>query len=227
MSNCFILSRNSEKLWFCPGLPGAAIHRRGPAPGCSTLGLRNGSPMRFATGKQQSRRGGSVRYCIAICTGLALYLFIGPRVACAAPSPNPVRPALAAANHGQGHGNQGRGSESKENGRGHGHSKGESLTVAFSVHDQEVIRSYFRGHPSDLPPGLAKRGGDLPPGLEKQLRRNGTLPPGLQKRLQPCPIGLERRLPPLPEGYSRKMLGTQLLILDSMNVIRDIMMLSR
>ncbi|HXH49560.1 MAG TPA: hypothetical protein VNM47_09460 [Terriglobia bacterium] len=99
--------------------------------------------------------------------------------------------------------------------------------MAFSIHDQEVVHSYFREYPSDLPPGLAKRGGDLPPGLEKQLRRNGTLPPGLQKRLQPCPIGLERRLPPLPEGYSRKMLGTQLLILDSMNVIRDIMILSR
>jgi hypothetical protein len=170
-----------------------------------------------------------VRYCIAICTGVALCLFIGPGVAYAVPGPNPVRPALAAGNHAQSRGNQGRGSESKEHGRGHGqgHSEGKSVTVAFSVHDQEVIRSYFREYPSDLPPGLAKRGGDLPPGLEKHLRKNGTLPPGLQKRLQPCPIGLERRLPPLPEGYSRKMMGTQLLILDSMNVIRDIMILSR
>jgi hypothetical protein len=210
-----------------PQLTWSSNSQEGTNTGLQHIGLPNGSPMRFATGKQQSRIGGGVRYCIAICTGLVLCLFIGPVAFYAAPSPNPVRPAWAAGNHGQGRGNQGRGSEGKEYGRGHGHSKRESVTVAFSVHDQEIIRSYFREYPSDLPPGLAKRGGNLPPGLEKQLRRNGSLPPGLQKRLQPCPIGLEHRLPPLPEGYSRKMLGTQLLILDSMNVIRDIMILSR
>src|SRR5262249_34475662 len=37
----------------------------------------------------------------------------------------------------------------------------------FSERDRQTIRSYFRGRYSNLPPGLAKRGGDLPPGLEK------------------------------------------------------------
>lgn len=34
----------------------------------------------------------------------------------------------------------------------------------------------------NLPPGLAKRGGNLPPGLQRQLDRRGHLPPGLEKR---------------------------------------------
>jgi hypothetical protein len=161
-----------------------------------------------------------MRHCIAICSGVALCLFFGMSAASAAPNPNPGHPVWAVGNQGRG-----RGDEHKEHGRSH--NKKERVRAAFSVHDREIIRNYFREYPSDLPPGLAKRGGDLPPGLEKQLREGGTLPPGLQKRLRPCPGRLSRRLPSLPSGYSRKMLGTQLLILDSMNVIRDIMVLSR
>jgi hypothetical protein len=164
-----------------------------------------------------------MKHCIAICSGIALCLFISLGAASAAPNPGPS--ARAFGNQGQGRGNHGRGKGGEAHGRGH--SKKGRVRAAFSVHDQEIIRSYFREYPSDLPPGLAKRGGDLPPGLEKQLREGGTLPPGLQKRLSPCPVRLSRRLPPLPSGYSRKMLGTQLLILDSMNVVRDIMILSR
>ena len=166
-----------------------------------------------------------MRHGIAISSGVALCLFFSLEAASAAPRPTPGHPAWAMGNQGQGRGNQGRGEEHQEHGRGH--YKNERVEVAFSIHDREIIRSYFREHPSDLPPGLAKRGGNLPPGLEKHLREGGTLPPGLQKRLRPCPVRLSRRLPPLPEGYSRKILGTQMLILDSMNVIRDIMILSR
>ena len=151
-----------------------------------------------------------MKYFLAICSGIALCLFISSGATSAAPNPRPSQPAWAA-----------------NNGQDRGHYKKERARVAFSVHDREAIRSYFREYPSDLPPGLAKRGGDLPPGLEKHLREDGTLPPGLEKRLRPCPVGLERRLPPLPHGYSRRMLGTRLLILDSANVIRDVMILSR
>jgi len=163
-----------------------------------------------------------MRHCIAICSGVALCLFFSLSAASAAPTPIPGHPARAMGNQGRGHGNHGRGEE-----HGRSHNKKERVRVAFSVHDRKIIRNYFRDYPSDLPPGLAKRGGNLPPGLEKQLREGGTLPPGLQKRLRPCPVRLSRRLPPLPSGYSRKMLGTQLLILDGMNVIRDIMNLSK
>jgi len=76
--------------------------------------------------------------------------------------------------------------------------------VLFTRRDRQVVRDYYRGS-SNLPPGLAKRGGDLPPGLRKQLQRNGTLPPGLQKRLEPLSADLERRLSPLPVGTSRNI----------------------
>ncbi len=100
-----------------------------------------------------------------------------------------------------------------------------SELLAFSSRDQEVIRDFFRVNTSNLPPGLAKRGGSLPPGLEKQLQRNGKLPPGLDKRLEPFPPDLRERLPRLPSGYTRRILGIQALILDSQNIIQDIMLI--
>jgi hypothetical protein len=89
-----------------------------------------------------------------------------------------------------------------------------NLQVIFSTHDRDVIREYYSGGPSGLPPGLAKRNGKLPPGLQKHLEKNGTLPPGLQKKIEPFPVELERRLPRLPSGYSRVSIGVDVLILD-------------
>jgi hypothetical protein len=107
-----------------------------------------------------------------------------------------------------------------DEGRGKGNKKAKH---EFDVRDREVITTYYSGGTSNLPPGLAKRGGNLPPGLEKHLERNGTLPPGLQKRLQPCPVELERRLPPLEVGYSRGVIGAHVVIYNrSTNVIVDI-----
>lgn len=100
---------------------------------------------------------------------------------------------------------------------------GTTATLVFSPRDQRIIRDYYAGSTSNLPPGLAKRGGHLPPGLERQLQRNGTLPPGLQKRVEPFPAQLERQLPRLPSGYSRVYLEGRALILDRNNKILDLM----
>lgn len=127
-------------------------------------------------------------------------------------------------------------------GQGQGHGKGhgknadiDNRNEAVSVHgsivfgprDRDIIRDYYNGRNSNLPPGLAKRGGNLPPGLQKQLDRNGTLPPGLQKRLTPFPQDLERRLPRLPDIYRRGSIGGSVVIIDRrtqriMDVIHDI-----
>jgi hypothetical protein len=85
----------------------------------------------------------------------------------------------------------------------------------FSTRDRDLIRDYFRGRNSNLPPGLAKRGGNLPPGLQRQLERNGTLPPGLQKRLTPFPADLSGRLPRLPDIYRRGTIGPDAIIIDT------------
>src|SRR6185295_13695287 len=76
--------------------------------------------------------------------------------------------------------------QAKDHGKGKG--KGSDVQVSFG-RDSDVIRQYYHGVPeSNLPPGLAKRGGDLPPGLAKQLKRNGHLPPGLEKKIYPFPV---------------------------------------
>lgn len=128
---------------------------------------------------------------------------------------------------------QGRGHEhggGRGEGRGHEHGgprgrgrKGRRGRAAFSSREQTLIRRYFRNQRSNLPPGLAKRGGNLPPGLERHLEKYGTLPPGLQKRLQPFPERLARELPPLPYGCGcrRVILGDRALIIDTANRILD------
>jgi hypothetical protein len=100
--------------------------------------------------------------------------------------------------------------------------------IVFSVQDRDIIREYYRNRYANLPPGLAKRGGDLPPGLKKHLERDGTLPPGLQKRVEPFPVELERRLAPIPTTCSRVTLGVDILILDRrtqriLDIVHDIL----
>ena len=93
---------------------------------------------------------------------------------------------------------------------------------SFSAHDRVILRDCMGDNYSNLPPGLAKRG-SLPPGLERQLQRNGTLPPGLQKRIQPLPEECEVQLPRLPREWERVILGSQIILLDGKQTIRDIL----
>lgn len=103
-----------------------------------------------------------------------------------------------------------------------GGSKGSvSVQMVFGERDREIIHDYC-SRPSNLPPGLAKRGGQLPPGLEKHLRRNGQLPPGLQKKVERFPKELERQLPPLPRNYVRVFVAGRGLIVDAQFNIIDI-----
>ncbi len=92
----------------------------------------------------------------------------------------------------------------------------------FSERDRRVILRYYAMNTSNLPPGLAKRGGHLPPGLEKHLERDGTLPPGLQRRVEPFPDELEAHLPRLPGGYSRVILSGRAMIVGPYNRIVDV-----
>jgi hypothetical protein len=89
-----------------------------------------------------------------------------------------------------------------------------AMAPPFGARDRDIIGGYYRNRHSNLPPGLAKRGGKLPPGLERQLERNGTLPPGLQKRLEPFPLELSRQLPPLPSGYVRGLIGGSAIVVN-------------
>jgi len=94
----------------------------------------------------------------------------------------------------------------------------------FGPRALDVIGGYYRNQYSNLPPGLAKRGGNLPPGLERQLQRNGTLPPGLQKRLEPFPADLRRQLPRLPANYAYGVLdGSAIIVNQHTNTIVDVM----
>jgi hypothetical protein len=92
----------------------------------------------------------------------------------------------------------------------------------FSDRERDVISDCMADSYRDLPPGLAKRGGNLPPGLERHLQRNGTLPPGLQKRVRLLPDQCEERLPRLPGGWARVVLGARIMLLDPDQRIVDI-----
>lgn len=140
-----------------------------------------------------------------------------------------VSPALA---QGSGQGNaykqkdknrmeQDRGDQGQDQIRDEGNNKtgkhqvGVQRTVpVFGSRERDLIRGYYQNQYSNLPPGLAKRGGNLPPGLQKQLQRNGTLPPGLQKRLQPFPPQLSRQLPPLPANYTYGVIDGSAVIIN-------------
>ena len=91
----------------------------------------------------------------------------------------------------------------------------------FSDRERRVISDCMADSYRDLPPGLAKRGGNLPPGLERQLQRNGTLPPGLQKRVRLLPDQCSQRLPRLPGGWVRVSLGARIMLLDPGDRIVD------
>lgn len=83
-----------------------------------------------------------------------------------------------------------------------------------------------KGGSKSLPPGLAKKD-TLPPGLSKQLERNGTLPPGLQKR--DLPNDLEARLGPPAEGTERKIVDTDVVLIQKgtdliLDVLRDVIL---
>lgn len=135
-------------------------------------------------------------------------------------------PAIAQGNgHGKGKGKNKH--QQEQDAEDASYSRG-GVHIVFGSRDRDLIRDYYRDQYSNLPPGLAKRGGNLPPGLQKHLERDGTLPPGLQKRVQPFPDELESRLSPLPDGYRRVTLGVDILILDRrtqriMDIVRDIL----
>src|SRR5512133_1393684 len=70
--------------------------------------------------------------------------------------------------------------EAQGKGKGKGHGKGQEAgedreagdqgargRAVFSERNRVIIHDYFRTNYSNLPPGLAKRGGNLPPGLQK------------------------------------------------------------
>ena len=94
----------------------------------------------------------------------------------------------------------------------------------FGPRARDIIGGYYRNRYSNLPPGLAKRGGNLPLGLEQQLQRNGTLPPGLQKRLAPFPADLRRQLPRLPVNYAYGVIdGSAIIVNQHTSTIVDVM----
>lgn len=96
------------------------------------------------------------------------------------------------------------------------------VQFVFNDRDRDLVTRHYT---ANLPPGLAKRGGDLPPGLEKQLRRNGTLPPGLQKRIRPFPRTLLDQLRPLPTGYRYGIVDEHVVIYRADNYqIADIIL---
>lgn len=120
-------------------------------------------------------------------------------------------PLAVAQDHGRGHDKEDR---EEDHGRDHGrgHEKDRDRH-AYSDHDREEMRGWYREHHDHLPPGLAKRD-RLPPGLERQLVVRGTLPPGLRAKIVRCPDDLERHLPPPPPDCEHVVIGGHIVLLN-------------
>jgi hypothetical protein len=91
--------------------------------------------------------------------------------------------------------------------------KEERREDGYSQHDRDEVRSWYRDHENNLPPGLAKRD-RLPPGLERQLRVRGTLPPGLRDKIEPAPPEFVEMLPPPPPDCEHAFIGGHLVLLN-------------
>lgn len=110
-------------------------------------------------------------------------------------------------------------------GRGRGHDKGndaqggkshrkeEKHDYRYTQRDRDQVRSWYREHQSNLPPGLAKRD-RLPPGLERQLRVRGTLPPGLRDKIVTAPPEFVQQLPPPPPDCEHVFIGGNLVLMN-------------
>ena len=124
---------------------------------------------------------------------------------------------------GKGHG---QGNDQGEQGEGHGKGKDKKEHKRYySTRNRDELRSWYRAHESNLPPGLAKRD-ELPPGLQRQLVLNGELPPGLQREVHPCPPEVIRFLPPPPPDTEHVLLGGQIVLWNrNTHIVLDIMKL--
>ncbi len=121
--------------------------------------------------------------------------------------------------HGRGH-DKGEG-EGEGEGRGKGRGK-DKKEFRYSRQNRREFQSWYLGHQSNLPPGLAKKD-RLPPGLERQLRVRGTLPPGLEDRVHPLPEEWVRVLPPPPPDCEHVAIGGRIVLLNRRtSVIVDI-----
>jgi hypothetical protein len=127
----------------------------------------------------------------------------------------------------QGHG-QGQGKSHGQGEQGEGRGKGSEKKAKkryYSDRNRDELRSWYRAHESNLPPGLAKRD-ELPPGLQRQLVLYGELPPGLQREVHPCPPEIIRFLPPPPPDTEHVILGGQIVLMNrNTHVVLDIMKL--
>lgn len=122
--------------------------------------------------------------------------------------------SAVAQDHGHGHDKEDRDDNDHGHGHGGGHEKDKDHDRhAYSDHDRDEMRGWYREHYQHLPPGLAKRD-RLPPGLERQLVVRGTLPPGLRAKIVVCPRDLERHLPPPPPDCKHVLIGGHVVLLN-------------
>lgn len=79
-------------------------------------------------------------------------------------------------------------------------------------------REYYHEHEHDYDDegghgkGKEHKKKGLPPGIAMKLERGGTMPPGIAKQF--LPGDLDRQLPPVPRGYERRVVGSDVLLVE-------------
>ena len=103
----------------------------------------------------------------------------------------------------------------------------EGVKASFAELERQMIYKYFGEHreyyqeheyeneheaEDSQGKGNKHKKKDLPPGIAKKLERGGTMPPGIAK--QYLPHELDRDLPPAPHGYERRVVGSDVLLVE-------------
>jgi len=98
------------------------------------------------------------------------------------------------------------------------------VAAIFDDAERKLISKYYGDHPEYYREYAYKKGTGpgkgnkhkqkgLPPGIAKKLERGGTMPPGIAKQV--LPGDLESQLPPVRKGYERRVVGEDVLLVES------------
>ena len=92
----------------------------------------------------------------------------------------------------------------------------------FPPKDVVFIQQYYAYAPMFFVEDILRRERALPAKLTASIERGKPLPRDLAQFLQQSPASVTRGLGPLPRGLDRKVLGSRFLLLDSRQIVRDI-----
>ena len=95
----------------------------------------------------------------------------------------------------------------------------------FEQRDVVFIQQYYSNAPKFFVDDVLKKEKALPAGASSTIVQGKPLPRALAPFLMEAPSSVTRNLTTLPRGLDRKVLGARFLLLDSRQVVQDMVQL--